>query len=100
MTIVQKMELQNKYMGLASPKGDHSNCKRKAKLPSGCAGKGMLWPENDGRKCRKYGLVESITVPLQKTTTYYIKKKEDRVNADGTFAFIAKNHTRQETKNM
>ena len=36
-----KNELHNKYMG---------NCKRKAKLPSRGAGKGILWPENDGNK--------------------------------------------------
>ena len=47
MTKVQRMELQNKYMGLASLKGDHSNCKIKAKLPNGGAGKGILWPENN-----------------------------------------------------
>ena len=47
-------------MWLASPKKDHSNCKRKAKLPSGGAGKGILWPENDGKEIRKYGQVESI----------------------------------------
>ena len=40
-------------MWLASPKKDHSNCKRKAKLPSEGAGKGILWPENDGKEIQK-----------------------------------------------
>ena len=40
-------------MGLASLKGDHSNCKIKAKLPNGGAGKGILWPENDGKEIQK-----------------------------------------------
>ena len=58
-------------MRLASPKGNH---KRKTKLPCG-AGKGTLWPENDGKKIktgRKYSY----------TPIYYVNyKKEDRVNA-------------------
>ena len=40
------MELQNKYFGLASHKG-------KAKLPSGSADNGILWPENDGKEIQK-----------------------------------------------
>ena len=44
------MELQNKYMGLAPPKGDESNRKRNAKLPSEGTSKGILWPENDGKE--------------------------------------------------
>ena len=31
-------------------KGNHSNYKRKAKLPSGDAGRGILWLENNGKK--------------------------------------------------
>ena len=41
MTKVQKMELQKNVWGWHPPKGDHSNGKRKAKLPSGGAGKIM-----------------------------------------------------------
>ena len=44
------MEQQNKYMGLASPKGDYSNHKRKPKIPSGGAAKSILWSENDGKE--------------------------------------------------
>ena len=44
------MELQNKNMGLASPKRDHNNCKRKAKLPNEGTGKDILWPVNDGKE--------------------------------------------------
>ena len=44
------MELKNKYIELASPKGNHGNCKRKAKLPCVGVGKGILWHENNSNK--------------------------------------------------
>ena len=79
------MKKSTVHLGVVSPppKGDQSNCKRKAKPRSGGAGKDMLWPEMIGKKFRKYGQEESIAVHLQNMPIYYVnyKKEEDGVNA-------------------
>ena len=38
------------YRADIPPKGNHSNRKRKAQLPSGGAGKSILWLETDGKE--------------------------------------------------
>ena len=81
ITKVQKWNYKTNIWGWHSPKGDHSNCKRKAKPSSRGVGKVVLWSENNGKKFRKYEQVESIAVYLQNMPTYYIKygKEVDRI---------------------
>ena len=75
MTKIQKIELQNKYMGLASPQRRSQQPQKKTKPPNEGKSKDVLF--------RKYGQVKRIGMHLQNTPIYYAKykKQENEVKA-------------------
>ena len=77
ITQIQKIELQNKYMGLASPQ----------RRPQQLQKKGL---ETFARKFKKYQQVENILVHLQNTSIYYVNYKNEEYGVNALIRLIHK----------
>ena len=91
---------------MASPKRKPSNCKNKAKIPSGGKGRNIIQIYNNGKKFQKIGPIESISIYLQIAPIYYVKyrneESEDKrlrelINEEEVTEVTAK---KEERKNM
>ena len=68
MTKVQKMKLQNNYMGLVTsiPQRRPQQPQKKVKPSSAGAGKDVLWPENDGKEIQEIWTGRNYSGPFAK----------------------------------